>query len=157
MTPLESATGTVQIRDLLPSDVPELMAILGESPEAARWPAEAFQNGLTESTIAIVAIRAEAVVGFLVGRFAADEFEILNLAVSRSSRRLGIASKLVKAGLIRAHQAGCKRCYLEVRASNETAQALYFRHGFQTSGRRRDYYREPVEDAAVLVRGENQA
>jgi len=46
--------------------------------------------------------------------------------------------------------AGSARAYLEVRASNGPALALYKRHGFGESGRRAQYYRDPVEDAVLL-------
>jgi ribosomal-protein-alanine N-acetyltransferase len=42
--------------------------------------------------------------------------------------------------------------YLEVRESNAPARALYAAHGFQEAGRRKEYYRRPVEDAVVLRR-----
>lgn len=129
--------------------------MVSESPEAARWPAQAFENDLPKGTFAKIAVRGETIMGFLVARFAADEFEILNLAVARRFRRLGIASKLLNAALQAARQAGCTRCHLEVRASNLAAQGLYLKHRFQLCGRRPGYYREPVEDAILLVRVEN--
>jgi ribosomal-protein-alanine N-acetyltransferase len=88
--------------------------------------------------------------GFLFGRIAADEFEILNMAVSAAHRRSGIASKLLESSLEFSRIASCVRVYLEVRASNGPAGALYARHGFTECGRRVKYYRDPVEDAVLL-------
>nr|MCU0626508.1 GNAT family N-acetyltransferase [Gemmatimonadaceae bacterium] len=48
--------------------------------------------------------------------------------------------------------AGCEAIWLEVRVSNAAARALYERRGFTLVGRRRGYYRKPVEDALVLRR-----
>jgi ribosomal-protein-alanine acetyltransferase len=92
----------------------------------------------------------EVPVGFLIGRITADEFEILNMAVSKAHRRSGIGSKLLETALEFSRIAGCARAFLEVRASNEPAITLYARHGLTECGRRARYYREPVEDALVL-------
>ena len=83
-------------------------------------------------------------------RIAADEMEILNLAVAPQSRRLGIASQLIARALASAKDSGAARAYLEVRPSNAAALALYAQHGFAAAGRRPLYYRDPVEDALVL-------
>jgi ribosomal-protein-alanine N-acetyltransferase len=45
---------------------------------------------------------------------------------------------------------GAKAGYLEVRASNEAANALYQRYGFRQIGRRRNYYERPREDAILM-------
>jgi len=52
--------------------------------------------------------------------------------------------------LSRAANEGARRVLLEVRESNQVARAFYDRWGFKASGRRRRYYRDPVEDAILL-------
>ncbi len=151
--PLNNSSETA-IRTTSPSDVAALLSILAESPEAALW-SEASLLETCSSGSAWVAERDGRVVGFLIGRIAADEFEILNVAVARSYRRCGIASALVKAALECARTSGAQRAYLEVRASNEAAMALYLRHQFCICGRRARYYRHPIEDAMVLSRESN--
>jgi ribosomal-protein-alanine acetyltransferase len=142
------------IRTTSPSDIAALLSILAESPEASLW-SEASLLDTCSSGTAWVAERDGRVVGFLIGRIAADEFEILNVAVARSHRRRGIASALVKAALECARTAGARRAYLEVRASNQAAIALYVRHEFCICGRRARYYQHPVEDAMVLSKDWN--
>ena len=93
---------------------------------------------------------AGKVCGFLIGRVVADEFEILNVAVARLSRRKGIGSKLVASTLDSAKRSKTNRAFLEVRASNTSARALYTHHGFTQCGQRVQYYRDPVEDALLL-------
>jgi ribosomal-protein-alanine acetyltransferase len=88
--------------------------------------------------------------GFLIGRSAADEFEILNMAVAPAHRRSGIGARLVKEALAWLRTARVRRVYLEVRASNEAAISLYSRIGFRPCGRRARYYTSPVEDAILL-------
>jgi len=140
----------VLVRKFAPSDVPAVLAILEESQEAAAWSQESLLQLDSVAPTAWVAEWEGIVAGFLIGRSAADEFEILNMAVSGAHRRRGIGSKLLESALEVSRKAGSARVYLEVRASNEPAIALYKRHGFTECGRRVKYYRDPVEDAVLL-------
>jgi ribosomal-protein-alanine N-acetyltransferase len=139
----------VTIRAMLPSDVPALSSILLESPGASSWPDDSLLDSLKFGT-GWVADLENRVVGFLIGKGVADEFEILNLAVAQACRRRGIATELLKTMAAWSITAGTKQVYLEVRASNEAAMALYVQNGFKPCGRRVRYYQYPVEDAIVL-------
>jgi ribosomal-protein-alanine N-acetyltransferase len=147
-----SAAPGMAIRRLTAIDVPGVLAILEESPEAATWSRESLLQLASVESAAWVADRQGSVVGFLIGRIAADEFEILNMAVCRAHRRSGIGSKLLVFALEFSRSAGSARAYLEVRASNGPAISLYARHGFAECGRRTRYYREPDEDALLFSR-----
>jgi ribosomal-protein-alanine N-acetyltransferase len=92
------------------------------------------------------------ILGYCAYRLAVDEAEILTLAVHPAWRRRGLARRLLHLALDRAARAGARRALLEVRASNEAALAAYSALGFERLGTRRDYYREPLEDALVLGR-----
>jgi [ribosomal protein S18]-alanine N-acetyltransferase len=144
------STVEVTIRKLAATDVPAVSAILRESPEAAAWSQESLLQLASAESPAWVADLNGAVAGFLIGRTAADEFEILNMAVSQAHRRSGIGSKLLESALEFSRIAGSASAHLEVRASNAPAIALYARQGFTESGRRTHYYRDPVEDAVLL-------
>jgi ribosomal-protein-alanine N-acetyltransferase len=93
-----------------------------------------------------------AVLGHVVAWFVVDESELANLAVLPAARNRGIGSLLLNSALVAAAERGSLEMYLEVRASNAPAIALYTSHGFAEVGRRRGYYRKPVEDALVLRR-----
>ncbi len=138
------------IRKLARSDVPAVFAILQESPEAAAWSQESLLQLASADPAAWVVELNGVLVGFLIGRIAADEFEILNMAVSQAHRRSGIGSRLLESALEFSRTVGSARAYLEVRASNGPALALYKRHGFTECGRRAEYYRDPLEDALLL-------
>jgi ribosomal-protein-alanine N-acetyltransferase len=140
------------IRRLAISDLSIVLEILQESPEAAAWSQESLLQLVSAEPAAWVAERNGGVAGFLIGRVAADEFEILNMAVSPAHRRSGIGSKLLLFALEFSRAAGSVRAYLEVRASNRPAISLYACHGFTECGRRTRYYREPDEDALVFSR-----
>ena len=140
----------ISIRGMVSSDVPAVIAILRESPEASLW----SENSVQECAIhgrAWVGETDGLVVGFLIGWVVADEFEILNMAVGRSYRKRGIGSELVRHSLRQARKSGANRVHLEVRASNQPAIVVYKRHGFVTTGRRARYYQDPIEDALLFT------
>jgi ribosomal-protein-alanine N-acetyltransferase len=91
------------------------------------------------------------VAGYVFARRAADEAEILNLAVLAAHARRGVGTGLVDAVLGDLVDAGIVRVFLEVRESNAGARAFYDRLGFRPVGRRRGYYSKPREDAVVLA------
>jgi ribosomal-protein-alanine N-acetyltransferase len=140
----------ITIRRMSASDAAAAHSILEESPEASKWSREALLEWASEG-IAWAAEQDGRVAGILIGRVVADEFEILNLAVAKACRRRGIATQLVCAALEYAQTAGARKTYLEVRASNVGGIAIYARLGFRGCDRRPNYYRNPTEDAVMLV------
>jgi ribosomal-protein-alanine acetyltransferase len=138
---------TPSIRPATPEDVPALVEIEEESFTQPHWTADDFRKD--DCTVAEIEGR---VVGFLVSRQtfrgkAGDppEHEILNVAVSKSFRRRGIATHLLRHELARGGA-----FFLEVRESNAAAQALYRTLGFAEIGRRPYYYQHPEETAIVM-------
>ena len=98
----------------------------------------------------LVADEDGKIAGYVVALDAADEGEILNLAVGEGGRRRGLGRALVEAIVAVLSERGVRQVYLEVRESNAAARALYETFGFRDVGRRKAYYRRPVEDAIVL-------
>ncbi len=92
-----------------------------------------------------------ALAGYIVGRLVADELHINNVAVRDAYRRCGIATALLSRVLEAAKTYQAARAFLEVRAGNAAAQALYERCGFFAVGRRRNYYSSPAEDALIMT------
>ncbi len=107
--------------------------------------------GISTLMVALADGPVRTVGGYIVIWLVEDEMHILNLAVTPSLRRQGIARKLVRAAIKRADQKGAKRAFLEVRASNAVAQKLYLDLGFTGTSLRRDYYDAPVEDAVIMA------
>ena len=81
-----------------------------------------------------------------------DELHINTLAVHPDWRRRGLASQLLTHVLDDAVRLGADKATLEVRESNEGARRLYERFGFEVGGVRKEYYRQPVENALILWR-----
>jgi len=88
--------------------------------------------------------------GFGILRWAADQGEVVNLAVAPAARGRGAGSILLESLLESARGLGLVSIFLEVRESNVVAIALYHSRGFRDVGVRRQYYSHPVEDARVL-------
>jgi len=82
----------------------------------------------------------EPAVGFVLSRGAADEEELLLIAVGPSHRGRGIGAALLERFAAEARMRGATRLFLEMRDGNP-AEALYLRHGFEKVGRRKAYYR----------------
>jgi len=95
---------------------------------------------------------ASQLVGYVVALVMGDEGEIADIAVAPSARRAGVGRVLLSRVEDEMARCGVRALYLEVRESNRAALGLYAARGFEAVGRRRGYYRHPVEDALVLKR-----
>ena len=114
----------------------------------ARWSAAAFATLLAlPGHGGLLDPRA----GFVLGRVAADEAELLTLAVLPARRRQGVGSALLAGWRQMAAAQGATKLYLEVQADNAAAQALYLAQGFAEIGRRRAYYHDGA-DALIYSR-----
>lgn len=144
----------IRVREARSEDVPRLMEIAGHSVTAARWNREAygklFEGSSSPALAALVIEEDGAALGFLVGReTAGGEWEIENLAIHGAARRRGLGSRLMGEFLDLVRGRGGHDIYLEVRASNRAACALYEKWGFLESGVRKSYYQAPEEDARI--------
>ena len=152
---MSEATLAVAFDSMRREDLPEVLAIESLS-FSEPWTEEMFLHELSAQGLAHVLVaRADEgsgprIVGFLCGWIVAGELHINNIAVHPGYRRRGVASQLLEEMLRRATVMGAKAGYLEVRASNEAANALYQRYGFRQIGRRRNYYDHPREDAIIM-------
>jgi len=145
----------VTLRDAALDAIESLVAVQQASPGAAPWTAADYESLLSaETTVCLLAEDEDKdePIGFVLTRLAADEMEILNLAVAPAQRRRGLGRRLVAEALARGRARGAERSWLEVRASNQTALEFYRALGFREQSRRRAYYRDPIEDAVVCVR-----
>ena len=140
----------IKVRRYQPGDSEVLSAICRQSPGAAQWSKESYEQAHSSGQIVLVAHSNGEIRGFLVARIAADEAEILNTAVDPAHRREGIGSLLLAAAISTAQAHNAKNVYLEVRESNRKAIAFYVKHGFAKSAERHAYYTSPTENAVVM-------
>jgi [ribosomal protein S18]-alanine N-acetyltransferase len=122
---------------------------------ARPWSAADLRR-LTEAPhcFGIAACGGAALAGFILIGAAADESEVLTLAVDEPWRQQGIGRTLLEAAISEAGRRGASAMLLEVGVLNTTAKALYASSGFAVVGRRRNYYKGPngSEDALVMKR-----
>jgi len=141
------------VRRAEPRDLAGIAAIESASlPWATHWTGDSYLEAPGAEKWAWVAESGSGIAGFVLARGAADEMEILNLAVAPAARRHGVGRALIHAALEEGAARGAICVFLEVRASNADAMAFYARLGFAVSGRRLKYYREPEEDAVLMAR-----
>lgn len=141
----------LRLRAFGPRDAAEAVRIARQCAEAAAWSEEAYARLDEAGCRGWVAQTGAETVGFLVARCAADEAEILNLAVAPESRRRGYATALAQEALREFRGQGVRRVFLEVRASNRAALAFYEGLAFRAVGRRGAYYEKPREDAVCMA------
>lgn len=96
-------------------------------------------------------VKTDQIAGYIVARMAVNELHINNVAVRVEYRRRGIGSALLTRILEEGQRLAAAAAFLEVRAGNSLAQALYKKCGFRGVGRRPNYYSAPTEDALVMT------
>lgn len=127
----------------------EAMALLhGRAFAAGNWGADAI--GMQLALPGVFGWIAPAG-GMILARVAADEAEVLTLAVDPAAQRQGLGGTLLEQALDTARQRGAKAAFLEVASGNAPARALYAAAGFVMVGRRPGYYPDGG-DALVLRR-----
>lgn len=139
-----------RIRTAEPADAPVLEPIERRC-FSDPWSEAGLRDMLSSPlVIARIAERRGEVAGYGLARWVTSTGEIMNLAVAPEHRRRGLARRLLESLLDGLVARGVQEVFLEVRASNQAAQALYLNRGFQVAGMRPAYYRKPTEDALVL-------
>ena len=118
---------------------------------SAAWSENSIASELdNQLSLWIVAVEDDKVLGYVGSQTVLGETDMMNVAVHPDYRKQGIATGLI-VGLIGALKLRESHCLtLEVRASNEAAKNLYKMLDFEEIGIRRNYYRNPKEDALIL-------
>ena len=119
------------------------------------WGEGEFESMLTERNTMVHRLGiGRKTIGFAVSRMAADEAEILSIAVAESHRGRGLSRDLLLTHLGHLAGRGVRTVFLEVEENNQPARRLYDRAGFSVAGRRERYYKQASGEQlnAVLMR-----
>ena len=156
---IPAASRGVSIGRMTEHDLLEVVEI-EESSGLSRWGWAAYYAELQGNNRHLMLVARVAgehkrgrsrLAGYIVARMGADELHINNVAVREPYRRLGIGRALLDRILAEGKRSEVPRAFLELRAGNTAALALYEDCGFRVTARRSKYYSEPVEDALVMI------
>ena len=145
---------TARLRPATEGDIGAIAAI-ERSCFADPWSEESFRRilGGSSAIFHVAGFPPEFdVAGYVIAFSIGADAELLNIAVDPVHRGKGLAGQMLDAVLIELGARGVRNAFLEVRESNRAARGLYDSRGFTAIGRRRNYYRRPVEDALVMRR-----
>lgn len=137
----------VKMKECHVSAVAALETICFSDPWSENSVSSELKNKLS---LWLVAEENGTVAGYIGSQTCGEESDVMNVAVHPDFRRRGIAEALVNALVAELKAIGSHCLTLEVRASNVPAIALYEKMGFSEIGRRKNYYRNPREDALIL-------
>ena len=129
------------------AQIAELEKICFSDPWSEKSIASELHN---ELAFWLVAMEEDRVAGYIGSQTVMDETDMMNVAVHPDFRRMGFGEALVNELIEKLKSMGSRCLTLEVRASNAPAITLYGKLGFSEIGRRRNYYRNPREDALIL-------
>ena len=127
--------------------IAELEKICFNDPWSEKSIASELDNRLS---LWLVAMDGDRVAGYVGSQSVLGETDMMNIAVHPDFRRRGIAEELVMKLVEELKVRGNHSLMLEVRVSNDPARNLYEKLGFQQVGLRKNYYRNPKEDACIL-------
>ncbi|MEA2887137.1 MAG: [ribosomal protein S18]-alanine N-acetyltransferase, partial [Bradyrhizobium sp.] len=148
------AGGALAIEPATLRDAPKLAQLHGASFHRG-WGEGEFEQMLAERNTLVHRLRrGRKIIGFAVSRMAADEAEILSIAVDAKHRGRGLSRNLLLTHLGHLAGRGVRTVFLEVEENNQPARRLYDRAGFSVAGRRERYYKQPGGEQlnAVLMR-----
>jgi ribosomal-protein-alanine N-acetyltransferase len=144
---------TANVRKMVLTDIPAVVAI-DQASFSLPWPETSYRYEVqsnASSRCFVAESDATEITAMIVSWLIVDELHIATFATSPMHRRKGIGSQILTAALQDAAAAGAKRAFLEVRAGNQEAQAMYRKFGFTITGTRAAYYRDNGEDAILMT------
>lgn len=142
---------TITLRNMTVDDLDEVMEVEVNS-FTIPWSREAFFNELTKNQFAqyLIVEVDQRVVGYCGVWIIIDEAHITNIALLPEYRGMKLGEALMARVMEVAREMGAMRVTLEVRVSNERAQNLYRKFGFESGAIRKQYYTDNMEDALVM-------
>lgn len=140
----------MRIEKMTSAHVGQVAALEGlcfPDPWSEKSVASELENDLS---LWLVATEGDRVIGYVGSQTVLGQTDMMNVAVHPDYRRRGIAEGLILALVAELKALDSHSLTLEVRLSNTPAQTLYEKLGFSQIGLRKNYYRNPKEDACIL-------
>ena len=141
----------MEIRRALPKDSSEI-ATAEEEVFPDPWSEKDITSLIsTEGSMCYTALSDGKVIGYLIGRQISPEGEIYRLATLPKYRRRGVAYRLLDYTVKCERGRGLENLFLEVRERNLPARRLYSSYGFREIGVRKNYYKNPDDNAIIML------
>jgi [ribosomal protein S18]-alanine N-acetyltransferase len=159
----------VRIRPATPADLPAIIEIERENVITANWSHEHYKSllrpavsDLSENFFIVIEVLSDTpgqgieqtqapIAGYLAAQGVAGEWSLQYILVAKKFRRHGLATKLMNELIEHARNKNGTDIFLEVRESNQSAQALYKKLGFQVLGTSKNYYPAPHQEDAIRL------
>ena len=142
----------MEFRRSVPADATGI-AKLEEEIFSDAWSYRDVQDLIcTEGSMCFSAIDNGEVIAYVIGRLIAPEGEIYRVAVKPERRQRGIGYRLLDYAVKTSKGHGLERLFLEVRSRNLPAVKLYTAYGFKQIAVRKSYYKNPTDDALIMLR-----
>ena len=142
----------MDIRRSIPADAPGIAAaeaLIFSDPWSERSITDLIS---TEGAMCYTALADGKVIAYVLGRVIAPEGEIYRIATLPAYRKRGIAYRLLDYAYKTEQGHGLEVLFLEVRTKNSAARALYRTYGFKEISIRKNYYRDPPDDAVIMLK-----
>ena len=147
-----SASGKLDFRPMTVADIDTVM-VIERASFTSPWSRQFFLQELKAANARSVLCQLDGnPIGYIIYWELPGELDIHNVAVAPGYRRRGVGREMLGSLIDNAARRGFRRMTLEVRKSNEAAQALYRSLGFEICGLRRGYYSDNGEDAWLMER-----
>ena len=144
----------MEIRRSLPKDACEIALMEGEIFTDA-WSEDDILGVIcTEGSMCYTALSENIPIAYIIGRKISPEGEIYRIATRPEYRRRGIAYRLLDYAVKCERGDGVENIFLEVREQNLPARKLYTAYGFKECGMRKNYYKNPSDNAIIMLLGE---
>ena len=141
----------MELRRSLPRDAKEIAA-LEEEIFSDAWSERDISDLIsTEGSMCYTAQEDGHVIGYVLGRIIAPEGEIYRIATAPAKRRRGIGYRMLSYAYKTELGHGLECLFLEVREQNAPARALYASFGFVEAGIRKNYYKNPSDNAIIML------
>jgi ribosomal-protein-alanine acetyltransferase len=166
---LKESDTSVRVRRADAADIPVMMELERENPTSANWPHEHYESllkpaasGLSENFFIVLedpsGSKSESllspnlpIAGYLAAQGVAGEWDLQYIIVAKRHQGKSLATMLLNELVAHVRSKNGSRIYLEVRISNQAAQALYRKFGFEVMRIRENYYPAPQQEDAICL------
>lgn len=128
------------------------IALLEKECFSEPWSENAVLSSLENNTVFFIAEENGLFLGYAGLQVVHPEGYVTNIAVTKAARGKGVGAKLIEGLVSFSKENHLEFISLEVRESNAPAISLYTKCGFETVGKRKNFYSHPTEDAIIMTK-----